>query len=118
MATPTSDDRTSQLTFAPNLLENASIANTKFISACFAGAAAGILGLENWAGFVLFSASTLVASAMIYTVRCKGRRPGRYFRGGAMELISPGKDNAFTFVLVWTLFYGEFLAAGLQLALF
>jgi hypothetical protein len=24
-----------------------------------------------------------------------------------MELMNPGQDTAFTFVLVWTLFYGE-----------
>lgn len=114
MATPTTtdSDRASQLTYTPNLLENASITNTKFISACFAGAAAGILGLQNWTGFVLFCASTLAASALIYAVRCKGRSPAKYFRGGAMELMSPGQDNAFTFVLVWTLFYGELLAGG------
>src|SRR5258707_3443402 len=105
MATPT-DDRASQLIFMPNVIENSSIANTKFYSACFAGAAAGILGLENWTGFVLFFVSTLFTSALIYAVNCKGR-PGKYFQGGLMELMNPGQDTAFTFGLVWTLVYGK-----------
>jgi hypothetical protein len=88
------------------VIENSSIANTKFLSACFAGAAAGILGLENWSGFVLFFVSTLLTSALIYGVNCKGR-PAKYFQGGIMELMNPGQDTAFTFVLVWTLFYGK-----------
>jgi hypothetical protein len=105
MATPT-EDRASQLIYTPNVVGNASITNTKFVSACFAGAAAGILGLENWTGFVLFFISTLFTSVMIYGIHCKGR-PGKYFQGGFMELMNPGQDNAFTFVLLWTLFYGK-----------
>ena len=105
MATHT-DDRALQLIFMPNVVENSSVSNTKFISACFAGAAAGIVGLENWAGFVLFIVSTLFTTTIIYGVDCKGR-PEKYFQGGLMELMNPGQDNAFTFVLVWTLFYGK-----------
>jgi hypothetical protein len=26
--------------------------------------------------------------------------------GGLRELVNPGQDNIFTFILVWTLFYG------------
>ncbi|KDR84249.1 hypothetical protein GALMADRAFT_133595 [Galerina marginata CBS 339.88] len=104
MATP-SEATAAQLIFGPNVLANSSISTTKFLSACFAGAAAGILGLENWAGFILFLASTLLTAGIVHAVNCKGK-PKKYFQGGVMELINPGQDNAFTFVLVWTLFYG------------
>jgi len=115
MATPT-EDRASQLIFIPNVIENSSITNTKFFSACFAGAAAGILGMENWTGFVLFFVSTLFTSALIYGVSCRGR-PRKYFQGGLMELMNPGQDTAFTFVLVWTLFYGKKVLRSIDLEL-
>jgi hypothetical protein len=79
----------------------------KFLSACFAGAAAGILGLTNWTGFALFLLSTLFTAASINTINCRGKH-SRYMAGGLTELLNPGgQDNAFTFVLVWTLFYGK-----------
>ncbi|KAF9528046.1 hypothetical protein CPB83DRAFT_855236 [Crepidotus variabilis] len=99
------EDRAAQLIFGPNVLANSAINSTKFLSACFAGAAAGILGLENWAGFFLFLIATLLSAGIIYSVNCKGR-PNRYFQGGFIELVNPGQDNAFTFVLMWTLLYG------------
>src|SRR4051794_57924 len=104
MATP-SENIAAQLIYAPNVLANSSLSTTKFLSACFAGAAAGILGLENWAGFILFLASTLLTGGFLHAVNCKGK-PSKYFQGGVLELLNPGQDNAFTFVLVWTLFYG------------
>ncbi|PPQ94794.1 hypothetical protein CVT25_007431 [Psilocybe cyanescens] len=94
-----------QLIYGPNVLSNSAITTTKFIAACFAGAAAGILGLENWAGFILFVASTLLTAGITSAVNCKGK-PKKYFQSGILELVNPGQDNAFTFVLVWTLFYG------------
>jgi len=104
MATP-AETRAEQLIYPPSVAANSSITNTKFLSACFAGAAAGILGLQNWTGFIFFLVSTLATSAVIYSVNCKGN-PGKYFQGGMMELVNPGQDSAFAFVLVWTLFYG------------
>ena len=101
----TTAEATAQLIYPPNVIANSSLMNVKFISACFAGAAAGILGLENWSGFVLFLLSTLLTSACVYFVNCRGK-PSKYIHGGLPELINPGQDNAFTFVLVWTLFYG------------
>jgi hypothetical protein len=104
MATP-SEAIAAQRIYAPNVLANSSISTTKFVSACFAGAAAGILGLQNWTGFVLFLVSTILTAGVVHAVNCKGN-PGKYFQGGLLELVNPGQDNAFTFVLVWTLFYG------------
>jgi len=102
------EDKTAQLAYPPNVLSNSSIANTKFLSACFSGAAAGILGLTHWTGFILFTVSTVLTATVICFANCKGK-PGKYFQGGLLELVNPGQDNAFTFILVWTLFYGEFL---------
>ena len=100
-------DPAAQLIFGPNVLHNQSLTTVKFLSSCFAGAVAGILGLENWLGFALFFTSTLMTSACIYAINCKGR-PAKYLQGGLSELINPGQDNAFTFILVWTLFFGAY----------
>jgi len=94
-----------QRIYAPNVIANSSLLTVKFISACFAGAVAGILGLENWHGFGLFGLATLVSSLAIYFINCRGK-PGKYVQGGTMELVNPGQDNVFAFILVWTLFYG------------
>ncbi|KAF8237937.1 hypothetical protein L208DRAFT_1388610 [Tricholoma matsutake] len=101
----TSAEAAAQLIYPPNVQANSSLTNVKFLSSCFAGAAAGILGLENWLGFALFLASTLFTSVCIHRINCEGN-PGKYVQGGVWELVNPGQDNMFTFVLVWTLFYG------------
>ncbi|KAG2138087.1 uncharacterized protein EDB93DRAFT_728783 [Suillus bovinus] len=63
MATTT--DNAAQLIFAPNVLHNQALTSVKFLSSCFAGAVAGILGLENWLGFALFIASIVSTSFII-----------------------------------------------------
>ncbi|TFK46955.1 hypothetical protein OE88DRAFT_1738998 [Heliocybe sulcata] len=88
-----------------NVQHNSALMTVKFLSACFAGATAGILGLQNWLGFALFLVSTLLTSVFIYAVNCKGR-PAKYIPGGLWELVNPGQDNMFSFVLTWTLFFG------------
>ena len=102
----TAEDTAAQLIYAPNVQHNQTLTTVKFLSSCFSGAVAGILGLENWLGFALFFASTLLTSACIYAINCKGR-PTKYLQGGLSELVNPGQDNAFTFILVWTLFFGK-----------
>lgn len=104
MSTPTAE-QAAQLLFPPNVQYNSGkLYTVKFLSSCFAGAVAGVLGLENWLGFALFIFSTLLTSACLY-LKCKGR-PGKYISGGTWELVNPGQENSFSFVLVWTLFYG------------
>jgi ER membrane protein complex subunit 6 len=98
----TADEAAAQLIYGPNILHNTSISTTKFLSSCFAGAAAGILGLEDWRGFVLFGASTLFTATLLSTISCKGQ-PKKYVRGGWVELANP---DVFSFILVWTLFCG------------
>jgi len=94
-----------QLIYPANVQENSSLTTVKFLSACFAGTVAGILGLENWLGFALFFASTLFTSFCINIINCRGQ-PSKYIHGGLTELVNPGQDNVFTFVLLWTLFFG------------
>ena len=98
-------DQQQQLYYPPHILVNQSrIYSTKFLTSCFAGAAAGILGLENFRGFAVFLFATLFSSALLWS-RCKGL-PKKYLPGGWMELVNPGQENLFSFLLVWTLFYG------------
>ncbi|KAJ7274506.1 hypothetical protein B0H12DRAFT_1228224 [Mycena haematopus] len=101
----TAAETAAQLIYLPNVQFNSALTSVKFLAACFAGAVAGILGLTNWAGFALFLASTLLTSLCIAMLNCAGK-PAKYVAGGWGGLINPGQDNASTFVLVWTLFYG------------
>ncbi|GJE87504.1 Rab5-interacting family protein [Phanerochaete sordida] len=104
MSTPNAD-AAAQLLYPPNVQYNAGrIYTIKFISACLAGAVAGTLGLESWLGFGLFLLSTLFTSACLY-VKCKAK-PAKFMAGGFWELVNPGQENMFSFLLVWTLFYG------------
>lgn len=92
---------------APNVLFNAnSIYNIKFISSCLTGAVAGVMGLENWLGFFLFIVTTLFTSVVLHFVNLKAS-PKKYVQGGLLEVVNPGQENTFSFILVWTLFYGS-----------
>jgi ER membrane protein complex subunit 6 len=112
MATP-SDSAAAQLICPANVQANSSLVNVKFLSCCFAGAAAGILGLENWAGFILYLTTTLFTALCIHSVNCHGKS-AKYLSGGFTELLIPSQDDVFTFVLVWTLFYGTLCRTHLQ----
>lgn len=103
MSTDSND--AAQLLYPPNVQFNASkVYSIKFLSSCFAGAAAGTLGLETWLGFGLFVFSTLLTFGCLY-VKCKAK-PAKYAPGGLWDLFNPGQENMFSFLLVWTLFYG------------
>ncbi|KAI0650897.1 hypothetical protein C8Q79DRAFT_1007112 [Trametes meyenii] len=103
--TAPSAEAAAQLFFPPNVqYNNSRLYSVKFLSSCFAGAVAGVLGLENTVGFALFVISTLFTSACLY-LKCKSR-PAKYVPGGWWELVNPGQENMFSFVLLWTLFYG------------
>ncbi|TRM67441.1 hypothetical protein BD626DRAFT_564377 [Schizophyllum amplum] len=98
-------DAAVQLIYPPNVQVNSTIHTVKFTTASLAGAVAGILGLQHIKGFALFGASTLLTAFCLFALNCRGS-PARYVPGGLPALVNPGKDNAFTFVLLWTLFYG------------
>ncbi len=100
-------DQQQQRLYGPHVLSNSNaIYNVKFISACFTGAVAGIIGLENWRGFVLFLFTTLFTSLVLHFVNLKAN-PKKYVQGGFPEIFNPGQENTFSFILVWTLFYGS-----------
>ena len=104
----TTQDKAAQLLYPPHVVQNvATLFNIKYLSSCFAGAVAGVLGLENWAGFALFALTTLITSALLFVVKCYAA-PQKYVYGGLLPLINPGTDNIFSFILVWTLFYGMY----------
>ncbi|KAH9036052.1 hypothetical protein EDB83DRAFT_2228881 [Lactarius deliciosus] len=99
-----------QRLYGPHILFNTnSIYNVKFISSCLTGAVAGIIGLENWLGFFLFLFTTLFTSVVLHFVNLKAS-PQKYVQGGFLEVVNPGQENTFSFILVWTLFYGSSLA--------
>ncbi|CUA68918.1 hypothetical protein RSOLAG22IIIB_08163 [Rhizoctonia solani] len=96
-----------QRIFPQNAQHNALVlSNIKFVSSCFAGAVAGILGLQNFYGFLLFAVSLLATGGAVARLNMKGLRIKRYAPGGWSDLLNPGQENIFSFVLLWTLFYG------------
>ncbi len=124
------DAAAAQLIYPQHALANtATLANLKFFAACFCGAVAGVLGLENQYGFALFAASSLTTALAIYLVHIKGSRAygplkrsqgqdgwpkiSAFVRGGLWEILNPGQENLFSFILVWTLFYGKTLQASI-----
>ncbi|KAI0252079.1 hypothetical protein BJV78DRAFT_1125277 [Lactifluus subvellereus] len=108
MSALTPDDQQQRL-FGPHVLfNNSSIYNVKFISSCFTGAVAGILGVENWLGFILFIFAMLLTSLVLHFFNLKAN-PKKYVQGGFLEVVNPGQENTFSFILVWTLFYGSSL---------
>jgi hypothetical protein len=111
MSTPA--EREQQRLYAPNIAHNAALANAKFVATCFAGAGAGVLGLERWAGAGLFAGAALASAACALVLNVKGR-PGAYVPGGVLELVNPGQENVMTFLLVWTLFYGARLRPSVR----
>ena len=88
-ATPGGPRDPANAIYGPAVLHNSPIASTKFLSACFAGAVAGVLGLTNASGFALFALAMLLTSACLY-LKCRGR-PGKYVQGGWTALVSPGQ---------------------------
>ncbi|KAF9516826.1 hypothetical protein BS47DRAFT_1253558, partial [Hydnum rufescens UP504] len=113
------DAAAAQLIHPQHALANTNtLANIKFLSSCAAGAVAGVLGLENQYGFALFALSSLVTAIAVYVIHVAGRRVtpsakvakssviDSYVRGGVWEIVNPGQDNVFSFILLWTLFYG------------
>jgi hypothetical protein len=105
LSAPSQDDQQQRL-FAPHVLfNNNAIYNVKFISSCLTGAVAGILGLENWLGFILFIFTTLFTAIVLHFSNLK-TNPRKFFQGGLLEAVNPGQENTFSFILVWTLFYG------------
>ncbi|BGP32283.1 hypothetical protein JCM10296v2_004064 [Rhodotorula toruloides] len=91
--------------FVPNLVHNQrALYYVKSTTACIAGSVAGILGLTNLHGFVLFFVTSFGVGALYSAVNC-GMKPGRYFPKASEPLLSGTLGNCFSFILFWTLFY-------------
>ncbi|POS80765.1 hypothetical protein DHEL01_v200852 [Diaporthe helianthi] len=91
------------------------LANLQSLTASLFGVAAGILGLESYAGFLFYIGFTLLTAVLFYAIRVapaslSAGKPvfdtSRYFRG-QLELWTSGLSGGLAgFVLTWTLFYG------------
>ncbi|KAG8709349.1 hypothetical protein FRC09_000720 [Ceratobasidium sp. 395] len=104
-----------QRIFPQNAQHNALVlSNIKFVSSCFVGAVAGILGLQNFYGFLLFGVSLFVTAGAVAGLKLKGARVENYVAGGWIDMINPGQENIFSFVLLWTLFYGAYFPIWLM----
>lgn len=103
------DDQKAAQIYGPHLQTNLStIFSIKFFVSIFAGATAGVLGLTNLAGFLLFAISAIISAALVALIKCGGS-PAKFVgdgTSGILNLLSPGMDNVFGFILSWTLFYG------------
>lgn len=120
MAMSEADAAAAQLIYPQHALANTNtLASIKFLSSCAAGMVAGVLGLENQYGFALFTLSSLITGFAVYIIHVAERKAtastkatrsstiDSFVRGGIWEIVNPGQDNVFSFVLLWTLFYGK-----------
>ncbi|KAH6914576.1 hypothetical protein BKA70DRAFT_1093326, partial [Coprinopsis sp. MPI-PUGE-AT-0042] len=88
------------------LLHNTSSQNIKFLSSCFVGAAASILGFTNLLRSTWLLLCSLLMSVMVTMVICRGR-PKKYLMGGLSERANPGQNSASTLSMLWKLFHAE-----------
>ncbi|BGP70700.1 hypothetical protein NBRC10513v2_004061 [Rhodotorula toruloides] len=100
--------------FVPNLVHNQrALYYVKSTTACIAGSIAGILGLTNLHGFVLFFITSFGVGALYSAVNC-GMKPGRYFPKAREPLLSGTLGNCFSFILFWTCAFECSLVAKLR----
>lgn len=108
------EEEKASLIYGPHLQSNlSSVFNIKFLVFIFSGATAGVLGLTNLYGFLLFAFSTVLCAALVALVSCRGS-PSKFVGDGKgmsdksawTSLLTPGMDNVWGFILTWTLFYG------------
>jgi ribosomal protein L16 len=112
----TMDDQKALSIYGPHLQYNLSTLFTiKFLVSIFSGATAGILGLTNLYGFLLFATSTVFCAVLVTLVKCGGvpwkfvgDGKGLSMKGALGQLLTPGMDNIWGFILTWTLFYGMY----------
>jgi hypothetical protein len=110
------DDQNALSIYGPHLQSNLStLFSIKFLVSIFSGATAGVLGLTNLYGFLLFAASTVFCAILVTLVKCGGAPwnfvgdgKGLSMKGVLGQLLMPGMDNIWGFILSWTLFYGMF----------
>ncbi|KAK9474913.1 Rab5-interacting protein-domain-containing protein [Dipodascopsis tothii] len=75
------------------------------VSSLVFGAAAGILRLESYYGFLFYAFWTAFVSLLVYTVLARGQAK-RYFGNSKDIWVKDTVTGLSSFVLAWTLFYG------------
>ncbi|KAI9835148.1 MAG: hypothetical protein M1819_002517 [Sarea resinae] len=99
------------LTISPlvpeNIQHNAlTLSQLRSLTASLFGIAAGVLGLESYAGFLFYFAGSLVVSGLLYAFSAE-RDPKAYFYGGVRELVEKDVVAGLSgYVLTWTLVFG------------
>ncbi|KAI2613896.1 Rab5-interacting protein-domain-containing protein [Hypoxylon fragiforme] len=91
------------------------LSNLQALTASIFGAAAGILGLESYSGFLFYIIFTILTTVLFYTIRVAPTSlkdghglfdTSRYFRT-KYEFWAGGLFNGLAgYILTWTLFYG------------
>ncbi|OMJ16252.1 ER membrane protein complex subunit 6 [Smittium culicis] len=82
------------------------LANINTLVVWAIGAAAGILGLTSYKGFIFFAVFWLLNSAILIAFKC-GFKHQLYFKDALSELVyGSAFGSLLTYILVWTLFYG------------
>ncbi|KAI0442090.1 Rab5-interacting protein-domain-containing protein [Xylaria telfairii] len=91
------------------------LSNLQNLTASIFGAAAGILGLESYSGFLFYFVFTILTTALFYAIRVAPTSlkagqsvfdTSRYFRS-SYEFWSGGLLGGLAgYILTWTLFYG------------
>ncbi|KAI0203831.1 Rab5-interacting protein-domain-containing protein [Astrocystis sublimbata] len=91
------------------------LSNLQNLTASIFGAAAGILGLESYSGFLFYFIFTLLTTALFYFIRVAPTSlkagnamfdTSRYYRS-SFEFWSGGLLGGMAgYILTWTLFYG------------
>lgn len=82
------------------------VSDIRSLTSSVFGIAAGILGLESYAGFIFYLAGSMFVSMLMLVLVADGK-PKKYFYG-ASELWTTevfGGSSLSSFVLTWTLFY-------------
>ncbi|KAI0154823.1 Rab5-interacting protein-domain-containing protein [Xylariaceae sp. FL1272] len=99
-----------------SVMHNArTLSNLQNLTASVIGAAAGILGLESYSGFLFYFIFTILSTGLFYTIRIAptsvkaGHSPldtSRYFRS-PWDYWTGGLFGGLAgYILTWTLFYG------------
>ncbi|TGZ83264.1 hypothetical protein EX30DRAFT_394488 [Ascodesmis nigricans] len=82
------------------------VTDIRSLTSSVCGIAAGILGLESYAGFVFYLVGSVFVSMLMLFLVADGK-PGKYFQSG-IDLWTTevfGTSSVASFVLMWTLVY-------------
>ncbi|KAF8477010.1 Rab5-interacting protein-domain-containing protein [Kalaharituber pfeilii] len=82
------------------------VSDIRNLTSSLFGVAAGILGLESYAGFLFYFLGTAFVSLLIVGLLARGDTK-RYFRGGYWDILTMEVLNGLSgYILTWTLFLG------------